>query len=97
MRIYSRGTLRDFWEKHPDSEQQLRTWYKTFNQTEFQNPNEIKVILGSADLIGNGNIIFNICGNHYRLIAQFNYEKHLVFLLFIGTHREYDNLDINNL
>jgi len=62
-----------------------------------QNPNEIKVILGSADLIGNGMIILNSCGNHYRLIAQFNYEKHLVFILFIGTHREYDNLDINNL
>ena len=97
MRIFSRGTLRDFLEKHPDSEQQLRTWYKTFNQTEFQNPNEIKTILSSADIIGDGRIIFNICGNHYRLIAKFNYTKHLVFILFVGTHKEYDLLDIQNL
>ena len=97
MRIYSKGTLRDFWNKHPDSEQQLKSWHQTFQKTEFKNPNEIKALFGSADIVNDGKIIFNICGNHYRLIAKFNYSKHLVFILFVGTHKEYDKIDVKRL
>lgn len=97
MRIYSKGTLRDFWERYPDSEQQLKSWHHTFQNGEFKNPNEIKSLFGSADIVNDGKIIFNICGNHYRLIAKFNYSKHLVFVLFVGTHKEYDKIDVKKL
>ena len=97
VRIYSKGTLRDFWEKHPDSEQQLKSWHHTFQKTEFKNPNEIKSLFGSADIVSDGKIVFNICGNHYRLIAKFNYSKHLVFILFVGSHKEYDKVDVKKL
>lgn len=97
MRIFSKGTLREFWEKHPDVEQPLKSWHETFQKAEFHNPNEIKSLFGSADIVNDGKIIFNICGNHYRLIAKFNYSKHLVFILFIGTHKEYDKVDVKKL
>lgn len=97
MRIFSRGTLRDFWVKYPDSKEQLLAWYDIISKNEYKNPNEIKQLFGSADYVKNGKIIFNICGNKYRLIAKINYSKHLVFILFIGTHKEYDNLDIDQL
>jgi len=64
---------------------------------EFKNPNEIKALFGSADVVNNGKIVFNICGNRYRLIAKFNYTKHLVFVLFVGTHQEYDKIDVKKL
>lgn len=97
MRIFSRGTLRDFWVKNPDSKEQLLAWYDIISKNEYKNPNEIKQLFGSADYVKNGKIIFNICGNKYRLIAKINYSKHLVFILFIGTHKEYDKLDIDQL
>lgn len=97
VRIFSKGTLRTFWQKHPDSEDQLRSWHKVFSSTEFKSPNEIKALFGSADFIGDGKMIFNICGNHYRLIVKINYEKHLVFVLFVGTHKDYDKLEIEKL
>lgn len=96
MRIFSRGTLRDFWIKHPDSEQQLLTWFDIFSKTEFRSSNQIKEIFGSADYVKSGIIIFNICGNKYRLIAKFNYSKHLIFILFIGTHKQYDKINVED-
>lgn len=97
MRIYSKGTLREFWERFPDAEQPLKAWHRIFDQTEFKNPNEVRSLFGSADITNDGKMIFNICGNHYRLIVKFNYVKHIVFILFIGTHNEYDKLDIKKL
>ena len=97
MRIYSKGTIKHFWVKHPDSKNQLLAWYDIISKNEYKNPNEIKEVLGSADFVKNGKMVFNICGNKYRLIVKINYIKHLVFVLFVGTHKEYDKIDVNEL
>ena len=97
MRIYSRGTLKSFWVKHPESKDQLLTWYDIISKNEYKNSNEIKEVFGSADYVKNGKIIFNICGNKFRLIVKINYDKHLVFVLFVGTHKDYDKIDVNEL
>jgi len=96
MRIFSRGTLREFWTRYPDAEQQLLAWFDIFSKNDFKTSNQIKEIFGSADYVKSGIIIFNICGNKYRLIAKFNYTKHLVFILFVGTHKQYDKIDIKD-
>lgn len=97
MRIYSKSTLRDFWEKFPDSREQLLAWYDILSKNEFNNTNENKEIFGSADFVKNGKIIFNISGNKYRLITKMNYTKQLVFVLFLGTHDMYNKIDIESL
>lgn len=97
MRIFSRKTLTIFWVKFPDSKEQLIAWYDIIKKTEFKNSNEVKEIFGSADFVGDGKVIYNICGNKYRLIARMRYDKHLVLILFIGTHKEYDNIDVKDL
>lgn len=98
MRIIAKRTLQHFWEQYPNSKQQLLSWYQVFDKKEFENSNAIKSIFGSADFIGNNKVVFNICGNHYRLIVKINYKTQIVNILFIGTHPEYDNLkDIKNL
>lgn len=98
MRIFTKGTLRDFWEEFPDSEKPLKTWYEVIEEREFLTPNEVITLFKSADIVKNGRIVFNICRNKYRLIAKFEYEKQFVFVRFIGTHKEYDDVeDIENI
>ena len=98
MRIIAKRTSQNFWEQYPSSKQQLLAWYQVFDKNIFANSNAIKSIFGSADFIGNNKVVFNICGNHYRLIVKINYVTQIVYILFLGTHTEYDNLnDIKNL
>lgn len=62
MRIYSRGTLRHFWEQYPDARPSLETWYATIEAMNFKNPNEIIRFFKGADTVKNNRIVFNICG-----------------------------------
>jgi mRNA interferase HigB len=98
MRIIAKKTLKLFWEKYPNSKQQLLSWHEVFIKNDFLNSNEVKSLFGSSDFVGNNKLIFNICGNHYRLVVKINYLTNIVYILFVGTHAEYDNLkDIKNL
>lgn len=97
MRIIARRTLREFWEKHPDSEEQLASWYKESSKAEWENPNEIKNQHASASILKNGRVVFNICGNKYRLITDINYKRKWMFIRFVGTHKEYDKIDANTI
>lgn len=98
MRIFSKGTLRAFWEEHPDARASLEFWYDTVDKTSFANPNEVIQFFNTADIVGNGRVVFNIARNKYRLVVKFEYERQFVFVRFIGTHKEYDQItDIANI
>lgn len=96
-RIIAKRVLRDFWEKHPDSEQHLKTWYDTTKNSKWNSPNEVKQTFIHASILKNGRIVFNIKGNSYRLIVKFNFERQWVFIRFIGTHTEYDKIDADSI
>ncbi len=96
-RILAKSTLRSFWEKHPDSEQYLKTWYDTAMNANWNNPNDVKKTYASASILKENRIVFNIKGNAYRLIAKFNYEKQWMFIRFIGTHNEYDRVNADTI
>lgn len=96
-RIIAKRTLREFWNKHPDSEQYLKTWYLTAKHADWNSPNDIKKFYANASILKNGRVVFNIKGNDYRLIVKFNYQRHWAFIRFIGTHSEYDKIDANNI
>jgi mRNA interferase HigB len=93
MRIFTKGTLRNFWEEYPDSEKPLKAWYEIIEEGDFLTPNEVISLFKDADTVKNGRIVFNICRNKYRLIAKFEYEKQFVFVRFIGTHKAYDDIE----
>lgn len=95
IRILSKSTLRDFWEKHSDSEQYLKTWYDTAMNSDWKTPADVKRTYVNASILKGNRIVFNIKGNSYRLIAKFNFEKQWIFIRFIGTHNEYDKIDAN--
>jgi mRNA interferase HigB len=91
--IVSRKKIRDFWIDHKESEEALKTWYKVAMQSNWQNSNEIKAQYKNASVIKHGRVIFNICGNKYRLIVKFNFEMQWAWVRFIGTHSEYDKIN----
>ncbi len=90
MRIIAKRTLKKFWEKHPDSENALKIWYQTVSRSVWRNVAEMKKQYGTADLVGNERVVFDIKGNKYRLIAKVDFEYQLVFIRFVGSHSEYD-------
>ena len=94
-RIFAKSTLRQFWEKKPDSEQYLKTWYDTAMNSKWDGPNSVKQTYANASILKNSRIVFNIKGNSYRLIVKINFEKQWIFIRFIGTHTEYDKIDAN--
>lgn len=97
MRVIAKRTLRDFWEKHADSEQQLKAWYNEAEQSDWKSPNDIKKDYPSASILEDNRVVFNIKGNNYRLIVRINYKYGVVWIRFIGTHAEYDKVDATKI
>ena len=93
MRVIAKKILRDFWKKHQDSEHQLKTWYKEASMANWQTPNEIRQEYARASIIGDNRVVFNICGNRYRLVVKINYKRKYAYIRFIGTHNEYDKIN----
>jgi mRNA interferase HigB len=88
LRIIAKKILRDFWKVHPDGEQQLKSWYQETSKAEWTNPNKIRTDYPSASFLADNRVVFNIKGNHYRLIVKINYDYQMIWIRFIGTHTE---------
>ncbi len=99
MRTIAFRTIREFFEKtqYADSEIPLRAGYHDVKTAEWKRPNESKMQYKNASIIGEGRVVFNIKGNAYRLIVAIDYEFQVIFIRFIGTHKEYDNIDIKTI
>lgn len=97
--IVSLKTLKEHWELpgREDSEQQLKAWYQEAKAAVWKNPNEIKIQYRNASIVGNNRVVFNICGNKYRLVVKINYVTEWVFIRFVGTHKEYDKIDVTTI
>ena len=99
MRIISKKTLKDFYEqsKYSDGKSPLEAWHKEVLKLDWSNPNEVKEMYRSASIIGNEKVVFNLAGNKYRLIVTINYYAKIVFIKFIGTHKQYDKVNMEDL
>ncbi len=97
MRVIAKKVLRAFWEKHNDCEDQLKSWYKEAEEADWQIPNDIKKEYPTASFLADNRVVFNIKGNHYRLIVKINYAFSIVFIRFVGTHAEYDKIDATKI
>lgn len=94
MRIISRRALREFWEKHPNSRRSLEAWYADTRKVNWQSPTDIKNIYRNASFVANNRVVFNINGNRYRLVVGINYKHNIVYIRFVGTHSDYDKIDV---
>lgn len=93
MRVLAKKILREFWTKHRDSEQQLKSWFEEAEKGLWNTPEKIMQQFTNARIIPGHSVIFNICGIRYRLIVKINYKYGMVWIRFIGTHQEYDRID----
>ena len=97
MRVIAKKILRDYWEKQTDSKEQLKTWYQEASKAIWTSPIDIRSEYPKASILKSGRVVFNICGNKYRLIVQINYLRKWVFIRFIGTHEEYDKVNADKI
>lgn len=97
MRVISKRTLREFWQKHNDCKQQLKYWFRETEKANWKNMNELKKDFSSASILKDNKICFDIKGNNYRLITKLNFEYQICYIRFIGTHADYDKIDANNV
>ena len=97
MRVIAKKILRDFWLNHPDCEQQLKAWFQEASDSLWKSPKDIKKEYPSASILEDNRVVFNIKGNHYRLIVKVNYAYGMIWIRFIGTHAQYDKVDATKI
>ena len=97
MRVIAVSTLRAFWERHPDAEQPPKAWYEEATSAIWGQPADIKAQYRSASVLKNRRVVFNIKGNDYRLIVAIAYKLQIVYVKFVGTHKEYDAVDAETI
>lgn len=97
MRIIAKRTLRAFWERHADAEEPLLAWYREVEQADWDTPTELKAQYRNASIVGGNRVVFNIKGNDYRLVVRINYPYRVVYVRFVGTHTEYDAVNVEEV
>lgn len=97
MVVISYGTLRDYFEEHADAKDALNNWYRLVTQADWASFHEIKVMFNTVDAVGNDRFVFNIKGNHYRIVALIFFDIRTVYIRFVGTHKAYDKIDCSTI
>ncbi len=97
MRIIAKKVLRNYWEVHPECEQQLKSWFQECSKGDWRGPGQIKIEYPTASFLPDNRVVFNIKGNHFRLIVRINYQYKMMWIRFIGTHAEYDKINAKTI
>ena len=100
MRVIALSTLRDFWtgkSAYSDAREPTLAWYRHVLAADWRSPAEVKREFGSASILRDGRVVFNIAGNKYRVVVWINYPYRVVYVRFIGTHAQYDRIDAQNI
>ncbi|MFI5201386.1 MAG: type II toxin-antitoxin system HigB family toxin [Candidatus Kapaibacterium sp.] len=97
MRIISKRTLKLFWEEHASSEQPLKSWFDEAAKADWSTPNELKLQFGNASIVSEKRVVFNIHGNTFRLVVDIEFRLKIIFIVWVGTHREYDKLNVREI
>jgi mRNA interferase HigB len=95
MQVIATSSLKSFWEqpRYQDAEQALRAWFEEVSKATWHQPSDIKAQYGNASILQNRRVVLNIKGNDYRLVVALSYKLQLVFVKFVGTHKQYDAID----
>jgi mRNA interferase HigB len=97
MNIIAKGTILFYIDKYPKAKTPLLTWYYEYSRQAFANFNELKSVYGNASIVANNRVIFNIKGNDYRLVVSVNFRQLASYVIWFGTHKEYDKIDISTI
>lgn len=93
MRIIAVKTLKSYWDEFPKAKQALLSWYEEVEVAGWNSPNDLKGQYRNASVLTDKRVVFNIHGNTYRLIVDIEYRLKIVFVVWFGTHKQYDKID----
>lgn len=93
MRIISRSTLVRFWGKHPETKPSLGHWITVVEAANWETPQQIVAAFSKAKVLNSERVRFEVAGGNYRLIVAFDFEKHIAYVKFLGTHTQYDRIN----
>ncbi len=95
MRLIARKKIVDFYSitEYRDSKKALKAWFHETKYANWKAPSDIKEKYGNASILRNNRVVFNVCGNKYRIVVSVNYSTGIMYMRFIGTHAEYDLID----
>lgn len=98
MRVIAKKSLITFYTRHSDAKTPLEDWYKKVTNNDWNSFTDMKKDFNGVDSVGNRRFVFNIKGNHYRIVALILFVPKQVYIKFVGTHTEYDKIkDIKNI
>jgi mRNA interferase HigB len=100
MRVIALSTLKAFLHSDPayaDAREPVMAWYRQVRAAEWATPAAVKRGVGTASILKDGRVVFNIAGNKYRIVVWINYPYRVVYIRFIGTHRQYDEIDAQTI
>lgn len=97
MRVIALRTIKQFIGKHDDAREPALAWYRQVLGADWASPADVKREIGSASILKDGRAVFNIGGNKYRIVVWINYPYRVVYVRFIGTHRQYDAIDAQTI
>jgi len=100
VRIIALGTLKAFAgrsQAHADAWDSLMAWHRQVKAADWATPADVKRDVRSASILKDGRAVFNIAGNKYRIVMWINYPYRVVYIRFIGTHRQYDGIDAQTI
>lgn len=97
MRIIAISTLKKYWLKNPKTEQPLKSWIREIQNSDWKNSNKLKEKYRNASILNSKRVVFNLKGNDYRLIVDIEYRLKIVFIVWIGTHSQYDNINAKTI
>ena len=93
VRVFNRSTVRTFAGAHADARQAIFAWFAEVERASWSGPDDIKAAHPSASFLAGNRVVFNIKGNKYRVVVAVRYEFFAVYIRFVGTHAEYDEID----
>ena len=97
MIVFSYPIIKKFIEKHTDAADAMNNWFKVMNVTDFTGYNQLRQVFGTVEGVGNDRYIFDIKGTKYRIVAMIHFNVRTVYIRFVGTHRQYDNIDAKTI
>lgn len=97
MRIFTEQTIRKFAEQHPEALVALQVWTTVVKSSLWGCYADVKKDFNTVDAVGNQHYVFDIMGNHFRIVAVIKFTIGFVYIRFIGTHKEYEKIDCKNI
>jgi mRNA interferase HigB len=97
MKILVKKTILYYIDQYPIAKTQLLIWYNEFSKLEFYNFNQLKQVYGNASIVNNERVVFNIKGNDFRLVVSINFSQTACYVIWFGTHKEYDKINVETV